>query len=167
MSDGIRLDRRQQPPGDVDRDGRGHPQRAATATGAGSLVAAGMGQNLMSPPNVKGWPGGETWINTTTLLTRKQFVDRLLRAGGAPMSDATAMSPPANAGADAMNRALSGLQFDSARFLAQFPGASPDERARWAQRLLLAVPPQQPSDRAADALAIVRGYVLDAAYRLK
>jgi hypothetical protein len=29
------------------------------------------------------------------------------------------------------------------------------------------VPPQEPSDRAADSLAVVRGYVLDAAYQLK
>ena len=39
-----------------------------------------MGQNLMAPPNVKGWPGGEAWINTNTLLARKQFVDRVSRA---------------------------------------------------------------------------------------
>ncbi len=44
-----------------------------------ALAAAGMGQNLFSAPNVKGWPGGETWINATTLLARKQFLDRLTR----------------------------------------------------------------------------------------
>ena len=45
-----------------------------------ACAMTGMGQNLFSPPNVKGWPGGETWINTTTLLARKQFVDRLTRS---------------------------------------------------------------------------------------
>ena len=40
---------------------------------------AGMGQNLFSPPNVKGWPGQDTWINASSLLARKQFVDRVLR----------------------------------------------------------------------------------------
>ena len=45
-----------------------------------AVAAAGMGQNLFSPPNVKGWPGQETWINTTTLLARKQFLERLFRA---------------------------------------------------------------------------------------
>ena len=147
-----------------------------------ALYAAGMGQNLMSPPNVKGWPGGETWINTTTLLARKQFVDRVTRADGSTMSgematmQPAATQPPATqppatqppvAATAAMDRAMSNLQFDSARFLAQFPGASPEERARWAERLLLAVPPQQPNDRAADSHAVVRGYVLDAAYQLK
>ena len=48
-----------------------------------AVAAAGMGQNLFSPPNVKGWPGGEAWINTTTLLARKQFLDRVTRAGDA------------------------------------------------------------------------------------
>lgn len=45
-----------------------------------AIVSAGMGQNLFSPPNVKGWPGGNVWIDTNTLLARKQFVDRLVRA---------------------------------------------------------------------------------------
>ena len=27
-----------------------------------------MGQELFNPPNVKGWPGGKTWMNTMTLL---------------------------------------------------------------------------------------------------
>jgi len=40
-----------------------------------AIAAAGMGQNLFSPPNVKGWPGGEVWINTTTLLARANFVN--------------------------------------------------------------------------------------------
>ena len=40
-----------------------------------------MGQNLFSPPNVKGWPGGEAWINASTLLARKQFLERLSRLG--------------------------------------------------------------------------------------
>ncbi|MEO8751762.1 MAG: DUF1800 domain-containing protein [Casimicrobiaceae bacterium] len=44
-----------------------------------AVAAAGMGQNLFSPPNVKGWPGGETWINSNTLLARKQFLDRIVR----------------------------------------------------------------------------------------
>ena len=55
------------------------------------FVTAGLGQNLMAPPNVRGWPGGETWINSTTLLARKQFVERMFRvdemremAGGLP-----------------------------------------------------------------------------------
>ena len=36
-----------------------------------------MGQELFSPPNVKGWPGGKTWMNTMTLITRVNFASGL------------------------------------------------------------------------------------------
>jgi hypothetical protein len=36
-----------------------------------------MGQELFSPPNVKGWPGGKTWMNTMTLITRANFASGL------------------------------------------------------------------------------------------
>ena len=52
-----------------------------------AVLAAGMGQNLFSPPNVKGWPGGNAWIDANTLLARKQFVDRLARADEAIAAD--------------------------------------------------------------------------------
>jgi uncharacterized protein (DUF1800 family) len=32
-----------------------------------------MGQALFAPPNVKGWRGGETWLNTSTVLARENF----------------------------------------------------------------------------------------------
>ncbi|MFT7639640.1 MAG: hypothetical protein ACI9G1_001377 [Pirellulaceae bacterium] len=35
-------------------------------------------QRLFFPPNVKGWDGGRTWINSATLLGRANFVRRLL-----------------------------------------------------------------------------------------
>jgi uncharacterized protein (DUF1800 family) len=41
-----------------------------------------LGQDLFAPPNVKGWLGGETWINSSTLLQRKQLAERLLRREG-------------------------------------------------------------------------------------
>ena len=49
-----------------------------------AVLSAGMGQNLFSPPNVAGWPGGNAWIDSNTLLARKQFVDRVARADEAP-----------------------------------------------------------------------------------
>ncbi len=39
-----------------------------------------MGQDLLAPPNVKGWPGHRTWINTATWLTRINAAHRLTRA---------------------------------------------------------------------------------------
>ncbi|RLA76948.1 MAG: DUF1800 domain-containing protein, partial [Epsilonproteobacteria bacterium] len=41
-----------------------------------------LGQDLLNPPNVKGWSGGKQWINANTLLIRKEFISRLTRAKG-------------------------------------------------------------------------------------
>ena len=38
-----------------------------------------MGQDLYSPPNVKGWPGGVAWVDDVTLPVRQQFLTRLMR----------------------------------------------------------------------------------------
>lgn len=45
-----------------------------------ALKAAQLGQNLLLPPNVKGWPGQNEWVNATSLLERKRFTDQLFRA---------------------------------------------------------------------------------------
>ena len=37
-----------------------------------------MGQELFQPPNVKGWDGGEKWINASTLFTRYNTVGVLI-----------------------------------------------------------------------------------------
>jgi len=158
-----------------------------------AVAAAGMGQNLMSPPNVKGWPGGETWINTTTLLARKQYLDRVTRAGddaslaiiatsgrdsmdterGAPRRALAAQGVPEDDKTRQqrflrqMERGLANLDFDSARWMAQFPGATPAERARASERLLLAAAPQQPLDFDVDSRTLVHAILLDAAYQLK
>ncbi len=44
------------------------------------LKSAQLGQNLLVPPNVKGWPGYTDWINATSLLERKRFTEQLFRA---------------------------------------------------------------------------------------
>jgi hypothetical protein len=36
-----------------------------------------MGQSLFAPPNVKGWPGGPSWLNTSTVLERDNFAEAL------------------------------------------------------------------------------------------
>jgi uncharacterized protein (DUF1800 family) len=40
-----------------------------------------LGQSLFYPPNVKGWEGGRTWINSSTLLARANLVRKLVDAG--------------------------------------------------------------------------------------
>ncbi|MHC4547470.1 MAG: DUF1800 domain-containing protein [Planctomycetota bacterium] len=41
-------------------------------------VLRAMGQDLLAPPNVKGWPGHTDWINTATWLTRVDAARRLV-----------------------------------------------------------------------------------------
>ena len=158
-----------------------------------AVAAAGMGQNLFGPPNVKGWPGGEAWINSSTLLARKAFLDRLFRAddlagrmdaSASPemtaaatttMTDALSPASAADAGAEvarkirfmrAMDRGLKSVHFDSAQWLVTLKGPE-DARASAASRVLLAYAPQQDIDPAGEPLAIVRQIVLDDAYQLK
>jgi hypothetical protein len=45
--------------------------------GALLVPATEMGQTLFAPPNVKGWPGGATWLNTATVLERDNFAGAL------------------------------------------------------------------------------------------
>ena len=158
-----------------------------------AVAAAGMGQNLFGPPNVKGWPGGEAWINSSTLLARKQFLDRLFRADDAApkmdppagaemtaaatttMTDALAPAPAGDGGAElarrirfmrAMDRGLKSVHFDSSQWFDTLETA-PDGRAAAASRVLLAYAPQQQIDAVGEPLAIVRQIVLDDAYQLK
>jgi hypothetical protein len=37
-----------------------------------------MGQNLLLPPSVKGWDGGRSWINTSTVFVRQNILAFLL-----------------------------------------------------------------------------------------
>ena len=41
-----------------------------------------LGQEILNPPNVAGWPGDTNWINPSTLLTRWNFAARLTSARG-------------------------------------------------------------------------------------
>jgi hypothetical protein len=139
------------------------------------VVAAGMGQNLFSPPNVKGWPGGEQWINSNSLLARKQFLDRLARMDDAP--SAMMATLPAN-GDDAarverfvraIDRGVRNVQFDAARWVARQPGDSTIAKMQSAQALLLPIAPvvADPPRPDVDALAFVRATLLDPSYQLK
>lgn len=42
-----------------------------------------LGQNLLDPPNVAGWAGGQEWINTSTLLQRYNLMNVLLNGPSA------------------------------------------------------------------------------------
>lgn len=60
-----------------------------------AVILRQLGQDLFNPPNVKGWPGGDAWLNTTTLLARKGFLNRLFRADEMLKADGSAAPRPA------------------------------------------------------------------------
>jgi uncharacterized protein (DUF1800 family) len=49
-----------------------------------------MGQNLGYPPSVKGWDGGRSWVNTSTLYVRQNIMAFLLTGKRANGYDASA-----------------------------------------------------------------------------
>ncbi len=154
-----------------------------------AVMAAGMGQNLFSPPNVKGWPGGNAWIDANTLLARKQFVDRLARGNEGPQLMSLAGTPESLALepkrdptplfiaddqkarfqrlAREADRGLRSVDFDAAAWLSARQGATPADKQYAAQALLLALPPQTPARSGDDALDFVRATLQDPVYQLK
>lgn len=102
-----------------------------------AFACAALGENLFAPPNVKGWPGGDAWIDSSTLLRRRQIVDRIVADGMASF-----VTP---AGSE---RAAGG---DAARM----------------QALLLATPPANPVSSQLSPRQRVLAYVTDPAFQLK
>jgi uncharacterized protein (DUF1800 family) len=46
-----------------------------------ALTLEGLGQKLFAPPNVKGWEGGRTWLNSATLVARHNVAWSFLGEG--------------------------------------------------------------------------------------
>ena len=133
-----------------------------TGTTAPFVVASRqLGQDLFAPPNVKGWPGGEAWINSATLLARKQLLERLFRAQD-PAAAMEGTGPDASA-AEPRERFLRAMdvRFDTGKWLSRF---APND-SRIVQVVLPGDPVSAPANAAGSAL--LRRLVLDPVYQLK
>jgi len=128
-----------------------------------------LGQDLFAPPNVKGWPGGEAWINSATLMRRKQLLERLFR--GQEMRQLPVMAREEDKakgggritdGRERLARAMQDISFDAGKWLAQFPPGDPRML-----RVVLATDPVNPPPAGAQGLDMLRELVLDPAYELK
>ncbi|MEM7622679.1 MAG: DUF1800 domain-containing protein [Planctomycetota bacterium] len=53
-----------------------------------------MGQHVFMPPSVKGWDGGRSWVNTSTLFVRQNMMNFLLTGRLPHGYDATAKQEP-------------------------------------------------------------------------
>ncbi|MCY0389376.1 DUF1800 domain-containing protein [Robbsia sp. Bb-Pol-6] len=121
----------------------------------------GLGEDLFEPPNVKGWPGGQAWINSSTLLARERFVALLFRSSGTgrPTLPRAAMA------------GTGGLHFDPAVWLAAYgasPTAVPDAVVR--RRMIRAVLPTHPIEPVEDdgtGSAFLQGLLADPVYQLE
>jgi uncharacterized protein (DUF1800 family) len=127
-----------------------------------------LGQNLFAPPNVKGWPGGEAWINSSTLLARKQFLERMFRddAGGAAAPVAQMNMKGIGAlddGRERAARALAEVRFNSKQWLAEMVPRD----GGGLQRVILAAAPARPVSAEVEGLKAVRLLTQDAVYQLK
>lgn len=116
--------------------------------------SAGLGQNLLMPPNVKGWPGGAQWINATTLLERKRTTEQIFSIG------------------NNMNASSLGMSFDRERFLNQY-GATverePDEasKKKLASSMFATAQPSHAVPAGTVGSAYIRALTLDPVFQLK
>jgi uncharacterized protein (DUF1800 family) len=136
------------------------------------IFARQLGQDLLAPPNVKGWPGGEAWINSTTLLARKQLLERLFRvaeirptmAAMIPVSQEMAQGLPGPAGArERMARAMMDIRIDADRWMLQFERRDEQSVARF----LLPTQGVLPLASHPTALDTLRAITQDPTYQLK
>ncbi|MCZ6764022.1 MAG: DUF1800 family protein, partial [Alphaproteobacteria bacterium] len=149
------------------------------------LFGRELGQDIFDPPNVKGWPGGEAWITSQTLLLRNDIALALTGLGEGVAADL----PPELSQGPLARDTLRDMEPDARRQLLMARGMerlgqamtrsidrwivdlSPDWRDAGAMtQLLLARPP---ADMSADVMegevtgALLRRVVTDPVYQLK
>lgn len=67
--------------------------------GRGRQTLSSLGQTLFEPPNVAGWPGGHTWLNSATMFARLNALN-FLTGGSQPVQGRRTSSQPAANGQD-------------------------------------------------------------------
>jgi uncharacterized protein (DUF1800 family) len=119
-----------------------------------------LGQDLFDPPNVKGWPGGETWITSTTLSRREQFLRRLMRGREGEGAD------------PGLGASYNPLAVDNPSIMPSLADLDREAKPRAInamQRLLLSVPPVDGA-KAGEGISLRQAalhLLLDPAYQVK
>jgi uncharacterized protein (DUF1800 family) len=139
----------------------------------------GLGQSPFDPPNVKGWPGGESWVTTYTLLLRQQFLRRIVEATTVAPMDAPTMAGAnrraerhqqlggAGAAMPMETRPIEGRSLRDAGNEARLGPTLAGADSTTLVRTLLPRPPIDTSDVPAAPGAAVAAAMLDTAYQLK
>lgn len=124
------------------------------------LAADSMGQALFNAPNVKGWPTGEDWITTQSLLARRQFLEFLV-------GDATEFSPQLGTSPAFSRRTTKEIRRDQ-RGIADAVGSFASEATvEGLQPIILPLPPLEQREGALKPSEQLEGWLLDLVYNLK
>jgi uncharacterized protein (DUF1800 family) len=148
-------------------------ERMTGGVGATNLL----GQSLFQPPNVKGWPGGEAWVNSISLLNRKGFVERVFRGEDRfammvarleeSMSD-DVMGAREKRSRRQMERGVEGWLFDADEWIKKVSsGSDAATQRKDAHKLLLAIAPVTAATNQASNIDWLRAIGTDPAYQLK
>ncbi len=157
-----------------------------------TFAVAQLGQDIFNPPNVKGWPGGDAWINSSTLLARKALLERLFRATetGQPkemraqaisirmareqmheLGKVKGQGALGREGRVQFAQAAAMISFDPDAWLGQFganANTAPDVTQRLAiQKAILPLVPTSPVKMDLPGTAYLRTLVMDPVYQLK
>jgi len=136
---------------------------------AAALVATQMGQSLFAPPNVRGWPGGDTWITTQSLLARREFV-LALNGEATPIEQRAPMPASDDAVAvldNARQRARDGAMRVAGRLHADFAQFAESKSPAWGRDSLLVRAPVDEADSGATPADRLAAVLLDPTYHLK
>ncbi|MEO8559172.1 MAG: DUF1800 domain-containing protein, partial [Rhodospirillales bacterium] len=131
------------------------------------LVAASrtLGQDLFSPPNVKGWPGGEAWISTYTLGLRQQILQRIVQATQVAIYDRQ-MKMAADK-QQMMETPIEGRSLRDAPMAVKVPDSFGAIDVASLQRVMLPIAPLEPVEAGMPMGQAMAQLMLDPVYQLK
>ena len=87
-----------------------------------------LGQGLLYPPSVKGWDGGRTWINSSTLLARSNLIRSLLENDKTRFGKQTLVEHLRKVGANSTDEIIDLLE--TTLFAVRIPAAAKDRIRR-------------------------------------
>ncbi|MSO88507.1 MAG: DUF1800 domain-containing protein [Rhodospirillaceae bacterium] len=127
-------------------------------------------QDILNPPNVKGWPGGINWVSTYTLIQRRDILGRFLRGEevnvAAPTGLEAMMAMQAAVDPVMTNRPPAPLrQFGVAGWMKMNPQLAGNPQA--ISNILLATAPVATVFDGRDPSVMIERILLDPAYQMK
>lgn len=123
-------------------------------------MVALLGQELFAPPNVKGWPGGYTWITADTLLKRYNLSGFLVKGGPAMLAGKPAGAIAGSLAGPMRGRVLNSLTAmkpiaDPTAAIPEEERADPDRLIRYLEWMLYQAPLNE-AERSAVKAHLVR-----------